>query len=101
MLLLGVFDISGANLQHMEELATPEDAAPANEHFRMVRSALDRLHDNYRQILELRYFHERSYLEISAAVGITPTNVGVRITRALAHLGSAFAQRIEGTDCVP
>jgi hypothetical protein len=66
----------------------------------MVRSALDRLNDNYRQILELRYFHELSYLEISAAIGITPTNTGVRITRALAHLKLAFPQRIEATDCL-
>jgi RNA polymerase sigma factor (sigma-70 family) len=89
------------HLEHSAELTTPEDAAAANELFQMVRSALDHLNDNYRQILELRYFQELSYLEISAAIGITPTNVGVRITRALAHLKSAFPQRIEGTDCFP
>jgi RNA polymerase sigma factor (sigma-70 family) len=89
----------GAHLKNTAELTTPEDDAAANELLQMVRSALDRLNDNYRQILELRYFHELSYVEISAAIGITPTNVGVRITRALAHLKSAFPQRIEATDC--
>jgi RNA polymerase sigma factor (sigma-70 family) len=89
----------GTRLEHMEELTTPEDDAAANELLQMVHSALDCLNDNYRQILELRYFHELSYIEISSAIGITPTNAGVRITRALAHLKLALPQLIDGADC--
>ncbi len=91
----------GEHLEDSAELTTPEDAAAANELFQMVRSVLDCLNNNYRQILELRYFQELSYVEISAAIGITPTNAGVRITRALAHLKSALPQLIEGTDYFP
>ena len=82
----------GAHPEDTSELTTPEDDAAANELSQMVRSTLDRLTDNYRRILELRYFHELSYVEISAAIGITPTNAGVRISRALAHLKSALPQ---------
>ena len=52
----------------------------------MMRSALGRLKVGYRQVLELRYFRELSYHEIAVVIGITPTNAGVRITRALAQL---------------
>ena len=52
----------------------------------MVGSALGRLKVGYRQVLELRYFRELSYREIAGVIGITPTNAGVRITRALAQL---------------
>ena len=90
---------AGTRLEHLEELTTPEDDAAANELLQMVHSALDRLNDNYRQILELRYFHELSYIEISSAIGITPTNTGVRITRALAHLKSVLPQLIDEPDC--
>ena len=89
----------GTRLEHMEELTTPEDDVAANELFQMVHSALDRLNDNYRQILELRYFRELSYIEISTVIGITPTNTGVRITRALAHLKSVLPHLIDGADC--
>jgi RNA polymerase sigma-70 factor, ECF subfamily len=90
---------AGTRLEHMEELTTPEDDAAANELLQMLHNALDRLNDNYRQILELRYFHELSYSEISSVIGITPTNTGVRITRALAHLKSVLPQHIDGADC--
>ena len=76
---------AGARLEQTDVSPTPEEQVAANELSRMMGSALGRLKVGYRQVLELRYFRELSYHEIAVVTGITPTNAGVRITRALAQ----------------
>lgn len=84
-------ELSGAPL-------TPEEEAEANELARIVRGALDDLGATHFQILELRYERELSYSEIGSALGITSTNAGVRINRALSRLRAALSPFVEPPD---
>ena len=93
---------AGARLDQSDVSPTPEEQVAANELSRMVGSALGRLKVGYRQVLELRYLREQSYREIAVVIGITPTNAGVRITRALAQLKEALPpQLIDDLDVLP
>lgn len=80
---------------------TPEEEAVANEMWHSVRAALNVLDAHHRQIIELRFYQDLSYREIADVLGLTPTNTGVRLNRALAHLKRAVRQRIEESDCSP
>jgi RNA polymerase sigma factor (sigma-70 family) len=81
-------------IPHREPSATPEQLVCAEELVRLVRSALDDLKENDRRILELRYVHELSYLEIAQTLRITTNSAGVRLTRALARFKANIDQRI-------
>jgi DNA-directed RNA polymerase specialized sigma24 family protein len=50
-------------------------------------------------VLELRFVSELSYREIAEVLGITSSNAGVRINRALARLKAALSQLVDATDC--
>jgi RNA polymerase sigma factor (sigma-70 family) len=77
---------------------TPEEDVVANERARIVRDALAHLGDTHSQILELRYVHDLSYNEIGAALGITSTNAGVRLNRALSRLRAALSPFVAPND---
>jgi DNA-directed RNA polymerase specialized sigma24 family protein len=66
--------------------ASPEEEIVAHEALQQVQQALASLNTKHRQIIELRYYRDLSYREIADALGITPSNAGVRLARALAHL---------------
>ena len=85
---------AGARLEQSDIPPTPEEQVAANELSRMVGSALGRLKVGYRQVLELRYFGELSYREIAVVIDVTPTNAGVRITRALAQLKETLPSQL-------
>jgi RNA polymerase sigma factor (sigma-70 family) len=78
---------------------TPEDAALTNEAFRTLLMALGTLSPSQRRIIELRYYGDLSYREMGDALGITPTNAGVRLARALAQLREALHQATARYDC--
>lgn len=92
---------AGASSDLSSAPLTPEEEVVAKERARLVRDALDSLGDTHTQILELRYMRDLSYNEIGAALGITTTNAGVRINRALSRLRAAlspFAAPSDGLD---
>lgn len=72
----------------------------AEERARIVRDALDGLGDTHSQILELRYMRDLSYNEIGAALGITSTNAGVRLNRALSRLRAALSPVVAAADAL-
>ena len=78
--------------------ATPEEEIVAGEALSSLRRALDGINADYRRIIELRYYQDLSYREIAAVLGITPTNAGIRLSRALAQLKRALWQPIEDMD---
>ena len=61
--------------------ATPEDEVVSTQQSRRLTSAVRRLPLPYRQVLSL-LLEDLSYAEIADALGMTPSNVGVRINRA-------------------
>jgi len=77
---------------------TPEDEAAAGEVLAFLLHALDGLNADHREILELRYYQDLSYREIAEVLGITPTNAGVRLSRAHAQLKRAFSHSLEEID---
>ena len=51
-----------------------------------LRTALERLTDNDRELLQLVYWEELTYREIALVIGISENAVGIRITRAKSKL---------------
>lgn len=64
---------------------TPEQALLASERSAQLLSAMRRLPLPYQQVMML-VLEELSYVEISEALGISTSNVGVRVNRAKAQL---------------
>jgi RNA polymerase sigma-70 factor (ECF subfamily) len=65
---------------------TPEQAALAADEQASVRQAVARLPEQERIIVVLRYYHQLSYAEISAVLGIPQATVGTRLHRARERL---------------
>lgn len=77
-----------------------EIAAAAEEYFveneelgRHLRSRLATLAEKYKEVLELRYFQERSVAEIGAQLGLAPRRVSERIHYALKLLRRVYEKR--------
>ena len=68
-----------------EEVETPEQMLLADERSRRVADAVRRLPLPYRQVMTL-LLEELSYAEIAEALGLSLSNVGVRVNRAKALL---------------
>lgn len=71
----------------------PEESALRTEAGDEVRDLLDRLDPPYRLPLILRYWHDLSYEEIAATMGITEAAVKSRLHRARHQMADAMAQR--------
>jgi len=61
---------------------TPEDHIIEKQRIVMLRKAVEQLRPKYRELVELRYFKELSYEEISAQLDISIGNVKVQLFRA-------------------
>lgn len=68
-----------------EESVTPEQLLLADERSRQVAAAVRRLPLPYRQVMTL-LLEELNYAEIAEALGLSLSNVGVRVNRAKAQL---------------
>ena len=90
---------SDSGAEPWDPAPTPEEEAAANEISWIVRDALGRLERRHCRVLELRFVSDLSYREIADAMGITSSNAGVRINRALARLKAALLQLVDAPDC--
>lgn len=63
------------------------------ERWQSLRRALDELGDPCREIIELRYFGDLSYEELSTALGLNPKTVSSRLSKCLDRLAEV-AQRV-------
>jgi len=76
-------------------LRTPERTAIRKERRALLHDALDELPDTYREIIELRDLKELSTRESAAEVGISESNVRVRLHRARCSLAALLAPRLD------
>jgi RNA polymerase sigma factor (sigma-70 family) len=90
---------AGSGTEPFDPAPTPEEEVAANEIGWIVRDALRRLDTRHCRVLELRFVSDLSYREIAEVLGITSTNAGVRINRALARLKASLPQLVDATDC--
>ena len=61
---------------------TPEDVIIDKQRISMLRSAVQQLPEKYRKVVELRYYEELSYEEISETLNISLSNVKIQLLRA-------------------
>src|SRR5690349_19391818 len=81
--LLPAFQEDGHHVEQFSEWNAPADELMERAETRaMVRACIDRLPDNYREILILRDIEELSTEESARMLSTTPTAVKVRLHRA-------------------
>jgi RNA polymerase sigma-70 factor, ECF subfamily len=68
------------------QLPAPDEALMSAEQMTLLRSALDGLDAPCREIIELRYFGELSYDELSRALRLNPKTVSSRLSKCLDRL---------------
>lgn len=66
--------------------AAPPEMASRGETQRLLQAGLARLAEESQQILYMKFFQDMRNLEIAEVLGLTPTNVGVLVHRALRQL---------------
>ena len=64
----------------------PDEQLMSAEQMAQVRAALDRLGEPCREIIELRYFGDLSYEELSGALDLNPKTVSSRLSKCLDQL---------------
>ena len=70
--------------------AAPDSCLMTSERMNLVRDALDSLGDPCQRIIELRYFADLSYEEISATLELNPKTVSSRLSKCLDRLEEIF-----------
>lgn len=77
-----------------EDTSPPDDGPAAEESTaRMVREAIARLPGSLREVTVLRYYHDCSYEQISAVLGLSKMTVNGRLTRAKRKLAKDLRRR--------
>lgn len=61
---------------------TPEEEVMDKQRMQLLRNAVSQLPEKYRKVVELRYYDELSYEEISDALSISLSNVKIQLLRA-------------------
>jgi RNA polymerase sigma-70 factor (ECF subfamily) len=74
----------------------PDDALINAEQFGQLHQALDQLVEPCREIIELRYFADLSYEEISLALKLNPKTVSSRLSKCLDRLEEIARKRFSG-----
>jgi RNA polymerase sigma-70 factor, ECF subfamily len=69
-----------------DQAASPDEALLRRESHERLSSALDRLPEPQQRLVYLKFFLGMRNLDIAAACGLTPSNVGVVLHRALKQL---------------
>jgi RNA polymerase sigma-70 factor, ECF subfamily len=81
---------SGLTLDPPADLPGPDELIMTAEKMALVREALDTLSEPCREIIELRYFADLSYEELSRTLKLNPKTVSSRLSKCLDRLeGSA------------
>ncbi len=76
-----------------ENYDIPDSTAAPPQDYRHLLSAVAKLKDRERQVVELRYFADNSFAEIAQMLGIAEGNAKVIHHRAIAHLQTCVAQQ--------
>jgi RNA polymerase sigma factor (sigma-70 family) len=75
--------------------ASPFDAAARGDVERVVRDALARIPDAYREVLVLYYREDQSIREVADALGLTETTVMQRLSRGRRYLADSVTELVE------
>ena len=78
---------SGLTIDPPSQSPGPDANLMNAEQFALVRQAVDRLDEPCREIIELRYFGDLSYEEISATLKLNVKTVSSRLSKCLDRLG--------------
>jgi RNA polymerase sigma-70 factor (ECF subfamily) len=84
---------SGLTLDPAGDLPSPDELVMNAEKMTLLRAALDELGEPCREIIELRYFGQLSYEELSRTLKLNPKTVSSRLSKCLDRLEGA-AKRI-------
>jgi RNA polymerase sigma-70 factor (ECF subfamily) len=96
--LLPTFQEDGHHVEQFSEWCAPADELILRAETRAtVRACIDRLPDNYREILILRDIEELSTEESARALSMTPTAVKVRLHRARQALSTLLRKEFAGS----
>jgi RNA polymerase sigma-70 factor (ECF subfamily) len=91
--LLPTFQPDGHHVEQFNDWSAPADQLLERRETRaIVRACIERLPDNYRQILMLRDIEELSTQEVATSLGLTTTAVKVRLHRARQALSTLLRQ---------
>src|SRR3954447_7200331 len=77
---------SGLTLDPPADLPGPDEIIMSTEKMALVREALDSLGEPCREIIELRYFGDLSYEELSRTLDLNPKTVSSRLSKCLDRL---------------
>lgn len=94
---------TGLTLDPPGDLPAPDEVIASAEKLALMREALNALGEPCREIVELRYFGDLSYEELSRTLGLNPKTVSSRLSKCLDRLES-IVKRIfsrEKTDVFP
>ncbi len=95
--LLPAFQEDGHHVEQFSDWCAPADELIERAETRaIVRACIDRLPDNYREILILRDIEELSTDESARALRMTPTAVKVRLHRARQALSTLLRKEFAG-----
>jgi RNA polymerase sigma factor (sigma-70 family) len=81
--------------------ATPFDATSEAQAEAVVKGALDRVPETYREVLVLYYRENRSAKEVAAALGLSEANVLQRLARGRQYLADGLADLVERSLAAP
>jgi RNA polymerase sigma-70 factor (ECF subfamily) len=81
-------------LTHRRRRKNPQ-AIDADERTRRIQKEIDRLDPRKREIILLKILEEKSYQDIAEITGLTATNVGHLLHRAMRELVTRFSQSKE------
>jgi RNA polymerase sigma-70 factor (ECF subfamily) len=84
---------SGLTLDPPADLPAPDEVIMTAEKMALVREALDELGEPCREIVELRYFGDLSYEELSHTLKLNPKTVSSRLSKCLDRL-EELARRV-------
>jgi RNA polymerase sigma-70 factor (ECF subfamily) len=77
---------TGLALDPPSPLPSPDESAMNAEQMTLVRGSLDQLGEPCREIVELRYFGDLSYEELSTTLKLNPKTVSSRLSKCLDRL---------------
>ncbi len=80
-------------IQLQDEREAPEDKTIEEDSLRIIKEEIEKLPDDFREILTLRDLEGLSYNEISTVLGINLSNVKVRIHRGREQLKNRLYAR--------
>jgi RNA polymerase sigma-70 factor, ECF subfamily len=77
---------TGLSLDPPSTAPAPDSLIMSQEAMMLLRQALDELGEPCREVIELRYFGDLSYDEISKTLGLNPKTVSSRLSKCLDRL---------------